>query len=464
MAIVLLLSGVLGLPEPAARYLSGLILTIFIGLMYRPLIATRSSYVQSIFNAVAGIGVMYYVFGVAIWHSLLDVVTVYVILTLVGANIVSVSLTWLFTMGHMVGGYIYMFQSHQVHPIAWTIPHSVLVLKLIGLAYDAYDGQKDKMTLSDEQKERCLPQIPSFIDFLGFSYFFGNVMAGPQMNFSRYHQFITQSLIKVQPNTSCLTAGIHRLCLAIFTSAVYSTANKLYPLNYVLTDEYNDMSFILKIAIMLYIGKMAVWRYITVWLFAESACIFTGITYNTKKKDGEQDWKGIMNVDFLHNEFSITLQGTIESFNIQTNRWISMYVFKRLKWIGNKNVSHFLSLIFVSIWHGVWPGYFICFSFEFISVLAERQVIKASKCFIDLSTLPLPLYCIVWTCLYLVKSILIAYPLLSFMLLSWSSCWKFMTSVYFIGHIATVIAWIMFGFITPKDNFKKQSELYAQAS
>jgi hypothetical protein len=39
-----------------------------------------------------------------------------------------------------------------------------------------------------------------------------------------------------------------------------------------------------------------------------------------------------------------------------------------------------------------------------------------------------------------------------------------MTSVYFIGHIATVIAWIMFGFITPKDNFKKQSELYAQAS
>jgi hypothetical protein len=76
----------------------------------------------------------------------------------------------------------------------------------------------------------------------------------------------------------------------------------------VLTDEYNDMSFILKIAIMLYIGKMAVWRYITVWLFAESACIFTGITYNTKKKDGEQDWKGIMNVDFLHNEFSITLQ------------------------------------------------------------------------------------------------------------------------------------------------------------
>jgi lysophospholipid acyltransferase 5 len=202
MAIVLLLSGVLGLPEPAARYLSGLILTIFIGLMYRPLIATRSSYVQSIFNAVAGIGVMYYVFGVAIWHSLLDVVTVYVILTLVGANIVSVSLTWLFTMGHMVGGYIYMFQSHQVHPIAWTIPHSVLVLKLIGLAYDACDGQKDKMILSDEQKERCLPQIPSFIDFLGFSYFFGNVMAGPQMNFSRYHQFITQSLIKVQPNTS----------------------------------------------------------------------------------------------------------------------------------------------------------------------------------------------------------------------------------------------------------------------
>ena len=34
--------------------------------------------------------------------------------------------------GHLVSGYIYLMWIAQVHPISWTIPHCVLVLKLIG--------------------------------------------------------------------------------------------------------------------------------------------------------------------------------------------------------------------------------------------------------------------------------------------------------------------------------------------
>ena len=34
--------------------------------------------------------------------------------------------------GHLVGGYVYVMWTMQVHPISWTIPHCVLVLKLIG--------------------------------------------------------------------------------------------------------------------------------------------------------------------------------------------------------------------------------------------------------------------------------------------------------------------------------------------
>lgn len=36
--------------------------------------------------------------------------------------------------GHLLLGYAYVLMSNKVHSISWTIPHCVLVLKLIGKA------------------------------------------------------------------------------------------------------------------------------------------------------------------------------------------------------------------------------------------------------------------------------------------------------------------------------------------
>ena len=52
----------------------------------------------------------------------------------------------------------------------------------------------------------------------------------------------------------------------------------------------------------------------------------------------------------------------------------SRYVFKRLKFLGNKTLSWALTMLFVGVWHGVWPGYYINFSLEMIMVMAERKV------------------------------------------------------------------------------------------
>ena len=50
------------------------------------------------------------------------------------------------------------------------------------------------------------------------------------------------------------------------------------------------------------------------------------------------------------------------------------YVFKRLKWLGNKMLSYAMTLTFVALWHGVWPGYYLNFSMEFIVIMVERSV------------------------------------------------------------------------------------------
>ena len=50
------------------------------------------------------------------------------------------------------------------------------------------------------------------------------------------------------------------------------------------------------------------------------------------------------------------------------------YVYKRLKWMGNRMLSFAITLTFVSLWHGIWPGYLLNFSMEFFGIVAERAV------------------------------------------------------------------------------------------
>lgn len=50
------------------------------------------------------------------------------------------------------------------------------------------------------------------------------------------------------------------------------------------------------------------------------------------------------------------------------------YIYKRLRFLGNKQVSWALSMLFIIVWHGLWPGYFLNFSLEMMLIMAERSV------------------------------------------------------------------------------------------
>ncbi len=54
-----------------------------------------------------------------------------------------------------------------------------------------------------------------------------------------------------------------------------------------------------------------------------------------------------------------------------------------MKWMNNKNASSLVSLLFLSFWHGIWIGYLLNFSLEFVYVKTEQQVsikLLASTC------------------------------------------------------------------------------------
>ena len=50
------------------------------------------------------------------------------------------------------------------------------------------------------------------------------------------------------------------------------------------------------------------------------------------------------------------------------------YVFKRLRFLGSKELSQAVTLFFLALWHGLYTGYFVNFAFEFFIVIFEKQV------------------------------------------------------------------------------------------
>ena len=99
-----------------------------------------------------------------------------------------------------------------------------------------------------------------------------------------------------------------------------------------------------------------------------------GLAYNGKGEDGTPIWNGVENVKLSTFENTTEFTHYIQSFNINTNHWSGQYIYKRLKFLGNRQISQLATLGFLAVWHGFHSGYYVCFFFEFMVVYMERDV------------------------------------------------------------------------------------------
>lgn len=108
--------------------------------------------------------------------------------------------------------------------------------------------------------------------------------------------------------------------------------------------------------------------------------LILGLTFSGIK-DGVADWSGCGNIKLVIFENAEKFQNYIESFNVNTNHWVAEYVFKRLKFMGNRNISHGATLLFLAVWHGFHSGYYMCFLMEFIVIHFEKEVSSGRRTF-----------------------------------------------------------------------------------
>ena len=78
-------------------------------------------------------------------------------------------------------------------------------------------------------------------------------------------------------------------------------------------------------------------------------------------------------------ESATTFNGLIKSFNISTNQWAAKYIFKRLKFLNSKFISHICTLLYLAMWHGWRSGYYVTFTMEFLIMKMEWEVSQRKR-------------------------------------------------------------------------------------
>lgn len=268
-----------------------------------------------------------------------------------------------------------------------------MVLHLIGLTFDVSDSVKTPEVLGITDNRSL--KIPNLLEVFAFAYFPPTVIIGPQFSFKRYSNFLDKKFV----GTQNFEHGFKRCITGVIYLGVYQALTFIVPDGYFLTQQFNDTSYMYKLLMVSIWGRCTLYKYISCWILSEGAAIccgesnsillsnlrpqtthdllllIIGLTFVSRdEKTGKEDWSGCANIKLRIFEDTYTFGDYVASFNVQTNLWVFQHVYKRLKFLNNRNISHLAALMFLAVWHGFHSGYYMTFFMEFLLIHFEKSV------------------------------------------------------------------------------------------
>jgi len=465
MGIVQNLALSLGTTVPALTVATTLFSGYLLAIIYRKSFFDKPAQTQWLYFTISGFSLVIFNYGFDAYHSLICVLLVWALCKFLPGTSISVVVAFLFLMGHLLLGY--HLTATDMYDIKWTLPQCILTLRLIGLVWDVYDGQQPQESLSEDQKTTALKDSPSLLEIAAYTYFFGSFLVGPQYPLTRFRKFVTGDFN--DPKTGKPRQNWTNAMLRLLPGIIYMCAHFYYfmilPTEYFMTEEFRDESFGWKFIHVTLWYRFILFRYQAVWLVTEGSCILSVLAYNgVDKKTGKDLWDGVRNIRLTKFEFGYTFQSVIESFNYNTNQWAARYIFKRLKFLGNKTASHLATLVFLALWHGFYSGYYLCFLFEYVCVVAERQ---ASSLMDRLPRFRAQLNNTwMWYPAWIVKKFIITsgcvFGFLPFALLTFERWFMVYKLLFFYGYVIYFFLWQILNYILRRSIPKNKEKVGAE--
>ncbi|GAB6019309.1 hypothetical protein CHUAL_000904 [Chamberlinius hualienensis] len=447
------LANICGSSAPALRLLISVLLGYPFAFLYRKFFFDRNANHQHLYFALSGIYLCYFNYGFDVLHIIGCILVLYILLVVKGGTRFSVGAAFLYFMVYLILGYYYT--ETDDYDIKWTMPQCVFTLKAIGLVFDVYDGKKDKSQHGDDRNRNALNRNPSLLEIAGYSFFYGTCLVGPQMPFIRYLHFVNKEGDYSNKKLNSLMPGLTRAFVGLSYLTFFLIGNSFLPFDYIFADSFKNKSFIVRFLLITLWGKLGYSKYLISWILSEGSCILTGVTYNGKDENGKDRWDGCANVNLVRFETATKFNHVIQGFNITTNKWAATYIYKRLRFLGNKFISQAVTLAFLAAWHGLHFTYYLTFFLEFLVMKFEHDMehLVSSSATVS-SFLKIPLINIIKIVLQKIYvTMFFSYCLIPFVVIQWDLSNQLYSELYFIGHVI-YFGWML---IYPVINYFRKS-------
>ncbi|CAG8653871.1 19051_t:CDS:2 [Gigaspora margarita] len=195
--------------------------------------------------------------------------------------------------------------------------------------------------LTPHQKSKSIPSLPPLLEFLGYIFFFGGFLIGPSFDFMEYRRFVNMEMYRIDKTDNekhkfikddgklskrslyvipdGFIPAMRKLVVGLFLIVCLVTFGGKYPFEWTLSEEFKNLSFV-----------------------------------NRNR---------VTNIDIIGYETADNIKQLLESWNMNTNKWLKNYVYLRVTPPGQKPgfISTITTFGISAIWHGFYPGYYLTF-------------------------------------------------------------------------------------------------------
>ncbi|XP_041361304.1 lysophospholipid acyltransferase 2-like [Gigantopelta aegis] len=352
---------------------------------------------------VFGVSLAYFCFGYQIYHLFLLALGCYLLMRS-GQKWMHIAV-FIFTMTYLSVIHIFrQYYDYGGYTLDITGPMMIMVQKLTSIGFSYHDGVvKSDSELTPEQKLMAVRKLPDVLTFLSYLFYFHGIMCGPFTFFSDYLAFIdgtnfskaikpaiqndisesSESPEDTSPNdisessespvpiedTSPNKVVAKKLMITAFFGIIMITLLPRLPPDYLLSDEYNQLSFLTRHFWLLVIISLVRAKYYFAWKLGELVNNAAGLGFHGYDSEGRPKWDLVNNVDIYRLETCNSLKVNVECWNITSTHWLRHVVYNRTS--KNRTAAVFACS---AIWHGFYPGYYVTFATGALFTFAARQV------------------------------------------------------------------------------------------
>lgn len=405
--------------------------------------------------------------GVQWIHLFISVMISYLMMLVLPRRVLKTALP-VFAMTYMTLGHLHR---QYINYLGWDLDFTgcqmVLTQKLYMIGFNLYDGEILAKGKEDRAAKKCakfaLKEKPSLLAFLGYTFCFSNLLAGPATEYSVYLRAIDGSIFNkpdgkrgsipssIWPTlkpfiTSIVCLGIHLVLSGMFPLLDAEDPQRNAPT--IITEEFMSNPWAYRY-MYCWIGLLALrFKYYFGWKNAEGALNTWYAGFDGVDEEGNpKGWETSKNMNIIEFETAPDVQKLSKNWNIKTSNWLTRYVYIRTG--GNLLAVYSTS----AFWHGFYPGYYMFFLSIPLATFCDRLAKK--KLSPHFSKSRFSLYGIAGQ---LATTVTVNYMILSFVALAGTWSWEAWKSHYFFGHIGALSYYIFLSALpSPKKGKSKTS-------